>query len=164
MAASRGSASNCISSRASTSRCQGLTPRELHPDTASVPAIVHKRLNRPRYIDPPSCKCLFFGQQFTQLRFEDRGIHWPKSDVSEARYAMAIDQHTGGHAFDSVELGRLSFRIEAHVKRRFELIQKFVRIEAVSIQIDGDYREALPFVGLGHTLHPGKRLSARTAP
>src|ERR1700693_6005661 len=77
---------------------------------------------------------------------------------------MTVNQHARGHALHFIELSQLSLGIEAHVKRWVKLIQEFIRIGSVPIQIDGNYPEPLSFVGALHRLHPRKRLSARSAP
>jgi hypothetical protein len=75
-----------MSSRASTSRCQGLTPRELQPEISPTPRITHTRPKRQLMFSPK--KPLLFGQQLTYLRFIDRAIDRSKSHVRETSHAM----------------------------------------------------------------------------
>src|ERR1700733_1327014 len=136
MAASRGSESSCISRRASTSRCQGLTPRELQPVTAARASSANARLTRPIMVSSLA-QLLLFGQQLPYLRLIEGSIDRPKAHVRKACHAMAVDQHARWHALHFVEFGELSFRVKAQIEGRVKLMQEFVCSGAVSVQIDG---------------------------
>src|SRR5580700_5442031 len=163
MAASRRSASSCISWRASTSRCQGLTPKGPQPATAIEPSIANARVNRWIIVCTP-VKQLLFGQELTQLRFVNWTIDRSKAHMSEACHAMAVDQHARRHPSHLVELRQLGIWVEAHGKCWMKLRQELIRIGAIPIQIDGNYFKPLCFVGAFHNFHPRERLSARPAP
>src|ERR1700722_6475938 len=160
MAASRGSESSRISSRASTSRCQGLTPKEPQPARATEASIAKPRLKRPIMVS----SSLMFRQQLAHLRFVHRAVDRSKPHMSKAWRAMAVDQHARGHAMHLVKLRELSVRVEVNVECRMELFQEFIRTLGVGFEIDGKYLEPLRFVGALQGLHPRKRLFARPAP
>src|ERR1700722_4817669 len=101
---------------------------------------------------------LLFRQELPHLRFVERTVDRSKADVRESRHAMAVDQHTRGHALYFVEFRELPLRIEAHVERGMKLLQEFVGVGAIPIEIDGNYLEALRTISALQNLHPRKRL------
>src|SRR6202521_5226442 len=152
IAASSGLASSRISSRASTSRCQGLTPRELHPDASAAPAAKHRKLKRPIFILAPRKYVLLFRQQLLHLRLEDRAVDRSKTLMCKAGHTMTVNQHARGHHVHPIRLRKLSRGIEAHVKCRIELMQKFLGVDTAHIQMDCNDGRPLPVIVVSHAL------------
>src|ERR1035441_4011814 len=135
IAASSGLASSCISSRASTSRCQGLTPIELQPLASAAPPINISRLIFGNTMEFP-LECSLFCQYPAKLILIGRAIHRPKPDMRVAHRTVPIDDHTRRHAFDLEVLSHIARGIKAHVKAWMKQLQEFLGIGALRVDID----------------------------
>src|SRR6187399_1274016 len=148
-----------MSSRASTSRCHGSTPRLAQPWmlTQTTVSIINLRMKIPWSLGG-------LIQQIPERRLVRVLLRLAKSQMCFDHLAGAIEDEGTGHALNFELLCEVALRIENDFEFDRHVSQEAIGIGTFRIHIHADDRQAAAAITFAHGVEPGDRLTARLAP